>query len=447
MSVAHAFRRAGVSVVLTPGDDGYASAVAGFDLGVEVAPPVVVDARTPADVAAAVAVAADAATPLTTLGTGHGRLHPVTDVAAIRLRALDSVEVDAMERTARIGAGCDWAAVVATAAAHGLAAPCGSSPGVGVVGYLLGGGIGPLARSFGFSSDHVRSFEVVTAADGPITVSRDAHPDLFWAMRGGKSGFGVVTAVTVDLLPFAEFVGGGLYFDAEAAADVLAAYVDWAPGLPQSTTTSVALLRLPESPALPPALSGRHVAHVRFASLDSVDEAQAQLTRLRAVAPALIDNVGVLPYAQVGSVHGDPTAPMPIANGTASLTTFDGSTVDAIIAAGGPDVDLPLSAVEIRTIGGATLQGPEPDAVGARSTPHLLNVYAAPAPNLSDEARLDAARSVLDSTAAQHLPAPLVNFVGRANEPHAFDAAWSDDQRTRLDDIRHAHDPAGIFVA
>lgn len=447
MSAADAFRRAGVSRVLEPGDLGYADAVAGFDLGVEVAPSVLVDAQTPQDVASAVAVAAQQGMALTALGTGHGRLAPLSGGAAIRLRALDTVEVDAAGRTARIGAGCAWAAVVAAAAAQGLAAPCGSSPGVGVVGYLLGGGIGPLARTIGFSSDHVRSFEVVTAADGPITVSRDMHPDLFWAMRGGKIGFGVVTAVTVELLPFSEIVGGGMYFAADDAPEVLSAYAEWAPGLPETTTTSIALLRLPDAPALPPSISGKRVAHVRFASLDDPDAARAQLAALRAVATPLLDTVGVLPYAQIGSIHGDPTAPMPVANGTASLSALEPATVHALLAAGGLDVDLPLSAVEIRTLGAATQREAEPDAVGGRATSHLLNVYAAPVPSLTDEARLAAVRSVLDATARWQEATTVVNFVGRANTAAAFDASWSDEQKTRLAEVRRAHDPEGVFVS
>jgi uncharacterized protein (TIGR02569 family) len=47
-------------------------------------------------------------------------------------------------------------------APQGLAALCGSSPDVGVVGYTLGGGMGPVARTFGFAADHVESIEVVT---------------------------------------------------------------------------------------------------------------------------------------------------------------------------------------------------------------------------------------------------------------------------------------------
>lgn len=447
MSAIDAFRRAGISVVLAPGDDGYRDAVAGFDLAVEVAPAVVIDAHIPADVASAVRIAADQDAPFAVLGSGHGRLRPLQGGVAISMHALDTVEVDVAERTARIGAGCSWTTVVAAAAAHGLAAPCGSAPGVGVTGYLLGGGVGPLARSFGFSSDHVRSFEVVTPADGPITVSRDAHPDLFWALRGGKVGLGVVTSVTVELLPVSELVGGGLYFSADAAADVMAVYLGWADGLPNSTTTSIALLRLPDSPALPPALSGKHVAHVRFASLDSADAAQAQLAPLRAAATPVVDTVGTMPYATVGSIHSDPTAPMPVTSGTASLATVDDATLAAILAAGGLDVDTPLSAVEIRTLGGATLSaGAEPDAVGGRGTQHLLNVYAAPVPSLPDDARLSAVRSVLDATAGTHLPTPLVNFVGRANTPEAFNASWSEDQRRRLDDVRRAHDPGGLLL-
>lgn len=255
-----------------------------------------------------------------------------------------------------------------------------------------------------------------------------------------------MTAVTVDLLPFAEIVGGVVYFGADDAPGVLSAYVDWASSLPESTTTSIALLRLPVSPALPPALSGAHVAHVRFASLDAPDAAQRQLDPLRSVATTLLDTVGVLPCAHVGAIHADPTAPMPVANGTASLATLEQATVDALLAAGGLDTDLPLSAVEIRTLGGATQRESAPDAVGGRSTAHLLNVYAAPVPSLSDEVRLAAARSVLDAATPWQEPTTLVNFVGRANTADAFENSWSDEQNTRLADVRRAHDPDGMFT-
>ena len=250
---AVALRDAGVRSVLEVGNDGYDDAVAGFDIGVTVAPDVVVDASSPDDVAAAIAVAADRGQAVTALGSGHGRLAEVRGGLAITLRSMDAVEVDASAQTVRVGAGCTWDPVLAATTPHGLAAPCGSAPGVGVVGYLLGGGLGPLASTWGFSTDHVRSFDVVTPADGAITVSADSYPDLFWAMRGGKGGFGVITAVTIDLFTVSEIYGGGIYFAAADVAGVLAAYAEWAPALPESSTTSIALLRLPPVDALPEA--------------------------------------------------------------------------------------------------------------------------------------------------------------------------------------------------
>ena len=443
---AAALRGAGVPSVLEAGDDGYDDAVAGFDLGVAVAPDVIVYARTPGEVAATVAVAVDRGQAVTVLGSGHGRLGEVRGGLAITLRSMDAVEVDTSARTVRVGAGCTWNPVLAATTPHGLAAPCGSAPAVGVVGYLLGGGLGPLASAFGFSSDHVRSFDVVTPADGAITVSAESHPDLFWALRGGKGGFGVITAVTVDLFTVSQIYGGGIYFDADDAASVLAAYAEWAPSLPESSTTSLALLRLPPAEALPEAIRGRHVAYVRFASLDPVTEAQGQLADVRGVAESLLDTVGVLPYASIGKIHGDPVAPMPVANGAASLASLGADTVAAILAAADLGSDLPLSSVEIRTLGPATKRQPQvPDAVGGRSSSHLLNVYAAPNPSLDDDARLDAVRAVLDAAAPWRAPVNLVNFVGRANAADAIEHSWTPEQNDRLDAIRTTHDPDALF--
>jgi hypothetical protein len=440
------FERAGLSRVLSPGDEGYADAVTGFDLSIDIAPDLVIAVQTAEDVATAVRVAADAGVRIDVLGSGHGRLHDVRGGVALSMRALDSVEIDVSNRTARIGAGCQWDRVVAAAAQNGLAAPCGSAPAVGVMGYLLGGGLGPLASTIGFSSDHVRSIEVVTAADGPLTVAVDSHPDLFWAMRGGKHGWGAVTAVTVDLLSYAEIIGGGMYFDAVDAAAVVMAYAEWSMNLPPVMTTSIALLRLPPAPALPTEIRGKHVAHVRFAGVSSHAEATSELAALRKVATPVMDTVGVLPYAKIGSIHADPTAPMSVANGTASLSNLTSDAVDALLASGGPDVALPLSAVEIRTLGaGARRFGPDDDAVGGRDTLNLLNVYAAPDPSITDGARLAAVRSVLDATADWHLPAAMINFVGRANTPDEIASAWDPHLAARLDVIRRAHDPQRLF--
>ncbi|GAA3515020.1 hypothetical protein FHR32_007984 [Streptosporangium album] len=92
--------------------------------------------------------------------------------------------------------------MLTAAAEHGLAPLCGSSGHVGVMGYLTGGGLPLACRTYGFSADYVRSLDIVTA-DGLLrTVSPTPEPDLFWAVRGGKSNFGVVVAAEIDELPW-----------------------------------------------------------------------------------------------------------------------------------------------------------------------------------------------------------------------------------------------------
>ena len=446
MSMIQALRNAGVTRVLDPSDPGYASGTSGFDLGLACLPDLVVAAQAPADVAAAVAVASERGERLTVLGSGHGRLHEVRGGVAISMRALADVEVDAGGRSARIGAGATWEPVLAATAPHGLAALCGSAPAVGVAGYLLGGGLGPLARTYGFSADHVQAVEVVTPADGSLTVTAESDPDLFWALRGGKGGLGVVTAVTIGLLPLTQVYGGALYFGAADLPAVLAAYTEWSPALPESTTASIALLRLPEADAVPEAVRGQKLAHIRVASTDAPASAERQLAGIRAVTPPVLDTTGMLRYDRIGTIHGDPVTPMPVANGSATLATLDTGTVAALLATAGPQTDAPLSSVEIRTLGrAAARQAPVPNAVGGRSAAHLLNVYAAPDPALSDIERLAAVRAVLDAVARWRGPIELINFVGRANGADAVLRSWSPDQNDRLDAIRGRHDPAGML--
>ena len=78
--------------------------------------------------------------------------------------------------------------------AHGLTAAHGSSPTVGVVGYLLRGGLSCYGRKVGLAVNTVRAVEPVTA-DGEVRRVDDAtDPELFWVLRGGGGGFGSWTS-------------------------------------------------------------------------------------------------------------------------------------------------------------------------------------------------------------------------------------------------------------
>lgn len=83
----------------------------------------------------------------------------------------------------------------------GLFLPHGLCSHVGLGGHVQSGGWGMLARAFGLLSDHVLSFELLTADGQHRVVTRGSDDpderDLFWAVLGGSpGGFGVLTHVT-----------------------------------------------------------------------------------------------------------------------------------------------------------------------------------------------------------------------------------------------------------
>ena len=95
------------------------------------------------------------------------------------------VIVDPEARLAHVGPGCRLRDVDRATQEHGLATVLGFISEVGVAGLTLGGGLGYLARRFGWAVDNLEEVEIVTADGGIRTAHRDENAELFWALRGG----------------------------------------------------------------------------------------------------------------------------------------------------------------------------------------------------------------------------------------------------------------------
>jgi hypothetical protein len=84
---------------------------------------------------------------------------------------------------------------------HGVLVTGGREAAVGVGGLLLGGGISWYAARYGFSCDTIVNFEVVLANGDIINANATAHSDLFKALKGGSSNFGIVTRFDMEAFP------------------------------------------------------------------------------------------------------------------------------------------------------------------------------------------------------------------------------------------------------
>ncbi len=83
---------------------------------------------------------------------------------------------------------------------------------VGFIGSGLGGGIGYLSGVMGLVSDSLVSARLITAKGDLIEVSESSNPDLFWAIRGAGTNFGIITSATYKL---SEPVNNGEVFYAD----------------------------------------------------------------------------------------------------------------------------------------------------------------------------------------------------------------------------------------
>ena len=100
------------------------------------------------------------------------------------MRSLNAVDIDPIRWIGSAQGGATAGEYTMAAHTFGMATPFGDTLSVGLGGLTLGGGIGWLARKHGMAIDNLVEADLVTADGSLVTVSAEADPDLFWAIRG-----------------------------------------------------------------------------------------------------------------------------------------------------------------------------------------------------------------------------------------------------------------------
>ncbi|MFB4277905.1 MULTISPECIES: FAD-binding oxidoreductase [unclassified Nonomuraea] len=402
-----------------PGEAGYDEGRRSMNPSVDARPALVAEAYGAGDVRAALLAARGHGVPFAVQATGHGTHAACDDGILVRTSPMASVLVDPARRIARVGPGARWGEVIAAAAPFGLAPLSGSSPTVGVTGYTLGGGLGWLGRKHGFASDSVLRAEVLLADGRHVTASADSHPELFWALRGGGGGFGVVTSLEFRLYPVAEVFSGFAYFPIEAAAPMLAAYRSWIDDAPDEISTALVLRRMPGDEQVPAAVRGRHVVQLKVVHAGTAEQARRLLAPLwRAAGPALLDETRTTTYAAT-AMGGTPARQLDL------LDTVTDEVVGALVRAAEH-----AQTIEIRHWGGAMGRpGPDAGPVTHRST-KLSVIVDTVVPELAGELRPYANGGT------------FLNFLADTSRTAA---AYTAADLGRLRAVKRAYDPDGFF--
>ena len=405
-------------------------------------PAAVVQARNAEDIAAAVRYAANHGLRVAVRSTGHGAVPVDRSTLLVNTASMSEFDVDPDRRVVRLSAGVQWQPVLDAAAPFGLAAICGSAPGIGAVGYLTGGGIGPLARTYGISSDFIRAMDVVVGDGRTLRATPTENEDLYWGLRGGKATLGIVTSVELGLVRLATFYGGALWFDADNTREVLLAWRQMCADLPDQGTSSAAIMRLPRLDVLPAPIAGRQTLAIRFGWVGQPAAGEPFMARIRHVATPVLDDVKERPYLQIGAVHSDPVGPSAITQQSALLTEITDETIDALVEATRPDINR-QNIVELRQLGGAIAHEPQhASAFCHRDAAFSLFIAGSAVP---DPAPVETnACHVLTALAPWTAPGLLANFAA-SNEPADISRCYDTDALHWLKELGDHYDPAHVL--
>ncbi|KAJ4342661.1 hypothetical protein N0V87_000870 [Didymella glomerata] len=132
----------------------------------------------------------------------------INNGVTIDLLYMNGTTYNAETELASISPAARWGSVYAALEPLGRMVAGGRGSTVGVGGFLLGGGISHHAPRVGLSCDNVVNFEVVLADGRIMNANNTSNADLFTALKGGSSNFGIVTRYDMETFEQEDLWGG-----------------------------------------------------------------------------------------------------------------------------------------------------------------------------------------------------------------------------------------------
>ena len=286
-------------VVLTSGDPGYDDARGIWNGLIDRRPALIVQCTGAADVVDAVNFARERGLLLSVKGGGHNVAgNAVNDGGlVIDLSQMRGVHVEPSTQTVRAQGGALWGDCDREAQLFGLAVPGGVVSTTGIAGLTLHGGVGHLRRKHGLSIDSLLSVDIVTADGRLRRASATENEDLFWAVRGAGSNFGVVTSFEFRAHPVGPMVMvGAVFYPQEAARDVLPAWRDYMASAPEELSSLAFFWNVPPGEPFPSEHHGKPVLILAGVYSGSVEDGEPVVQPLRELAQPLIDLSGPWPW-------------------------------------------------------------------------------------------------------------------------------------------------------
>jgi FAD/FMN-containing dehydrogenase len=358
-----------------------------------------------------------------------------------------AVHVDPAAGTLRAQGGATWGDLDRESQMYGMSVPGGVVSSTGIGGLTLHGGLGHMRRKYGLSIDNMLSAEVVTAEGRVLTASEEENADLFWALRGAGSNFGVVTSMLFRMRPIGPMTFlCGVAYPQDDAASLARSWRDWVIDAPDEVSSLALLWNVPDAEAFPPELRTRPVVLVAAIHCGEPEEAERVTKPLRELAEPLLDLSHPELFAELQSAF-DPFFPVGRRYYWKStyLDDFSDAAADAIASAGQARPS-GMSSVTLWHLGGAIERvAPDATAYYRRDAPFLFTAEATWEDPAADEANVAWARESLASMQPYSRGGAYLNFPGFGEEKDALLRATYGGNYDRLVSIKTRYDPDNTF--
>jgi FAD/FMN-containing dehydrogenase len=436
--------------LVRPGDPTYDEHRSVWNAMIDRKPALIARCLGVADVVTCVQFARQTGVRLAIKGGGHNiaGLAVCDGGLVLDMSLMRGVWVDRAARVAHAQAGCLLGDVDRETQVHGLASVLGFVSNTGTAGLTLGGGFGYLSRRFGWTSDNVRSMDVVTAEGQLVHASESENPDLFWGLRGGGGNFGVVTNFEYALFPLGpEMYGGALAWSGDLAPQVLETYRTFANAAPPELSCAMVLRLAPPAPWLPPEIHGKLVIVIAVCYTGPIADGEKLVAPLRAVAKPVGDIVMKRPYVTQQSLL-DATQPKGRRYYWKSeyMSKLEPEMLAKVVEYGLQLVS-PHSGIVLFPLGEAVgRHDAKHSAVGNRDARWVLNITSSWEKADDDAANVEWARAAWRDMRRFSTGGTYINFLTEEEGGDRIAAAYGGNL-DRLTEIKTKWDPTNLFSA
>ncbi|KAL9010708.1 MAG: hypothetical protein Q9173_004390 [Seirophora scorigena] len=230
------------SKILTLGDPEFAKSNERWTEIDRKTPAVVVQPVSEDDVAVIVKAASAAAVPFVPVTGGHSPWSTIEDGLVIDLSQYKSISIDVEQHRVSVRGGVlmkelqlelskqdQFAGTLGHPEHHqatNSAAAVANGNTVGVIPYMIGGGISSYTPLIGYACENILAARIVVANGDVVLASETENSDLLWAIRGAGQFFGIVTELLLRTYSPALMGPGGvrqlgtLFYPTERASEV-----------------------------------------------------------------------------------------------------------------------------------------------------------------------------------------------------------------------------------